>query len=263
MDQAVVFGAGNIGRSFIGNIFVKNGLKVTFVDANTELVKNLNCRKGYRIIIKRNNQADEVMQVSNVEAVHISQTERIIEILGECRLSATAVGQAALPKVVPVIAEGIKRRIRLSHPPLDVIIAENIRGGADFFRKILKEKGLNGNESGLVETSIGKMVPIMTKKDLEQDPLLLHAEEYNTLILDRQGFMNDIPEFPEIKAVQNIAAWVDRKLFIHNLGHAASAYLGYQWLPDKLLIADVLENKKIRNKVRRTMQEAAAALLLE
>ncbi len=263
MDQAVVFGAGNIGRSFVGAIFAKNGLKVMFVDADANLVNNLTSRKGYRILIKRNNQADEVVQVSNIDAIHSSQTDRIIELLGDCRICATSVGQAALPKVVPVIAEGIKRRELLSHRPLDVIIAENIRSGADYFRKILAENGCNGYRTGLVETSIGKMVPIMTKEDLADDPLALHAEEYNTLILDKQGFKNDVPDFPEIKAVQNIAAWVDRKLFIHNLGHAASAYLGFQFSPDKKLIADILENEGIRHKVRSTMKESAAALVRE
>lgn len=263
MDQAVVFGAGNIGRSFVGAIFAKNGLKVTFVDTDSNLVDNLNSSKGYRIVIKRNNQADEVVKVSNIDAVHSSQTESIIELLVNCRICATSVGQAALPKVVPIIAEGIKRRLLLSRRPLDVIIAENIRRGAGYFRKILTENGWKGSGIGLIETSIGKMVPIMTEEDLADDPLALHAEEYNTLILDKQGFTNKVPDFPEIKAVQNIAAWVDRKLFIHNLGHAASAYLGFQFSPDKELIADVLENTKIRTKVRGAMKEAAEALLRE
>ena len=74
---------------------------------------------------------------------------------------------------------------------------------------------------GLVETSIGKMVPIMKTEDLEEDPLLVYAEPYNTLILDRKGFLGDIPHIEEFALKDNIKAWVDRKAFIHNLGHAA------------------------------------------
>jgi mannitol-1-phosphate 5-dehydrogenase len=81
---------------------------------------------------------------------------------------------------------------------------------------------------GLVETSSGKMVPVMTQKDLEEDSLLLFAEPYNSLILAKKGFKNPIPEIRNLAPKENIKAWVDRKLFIHNLGHAASAYLGYQ-----------------------------------
>ena len=45
---------------------------------------------------------------------------------------------------------------------------------------------------GLVETSIGKMVPIMSQKDLEEDPLQVFAETYNTLIVSKRGFKNPI-----------------------------------------------------------------------
>ena len=263
MNSAVIFGAGNIGRSFIGNIFSSNGLKVTFVDANEVLVKELNLKKEYRIVLKRNNKTDEELLVKNIEAIHSSETDKIIKCLLESNLCATSVGQAALPKVVPLIAEGIKIRNKRSGSLLDIIIAENIRNGADYFRKLFKENGLSGDEAGLIDTSIGKMVPIMTAADLAKDPLVLHAEEYNTLILDRKGFKNKVPEFPEIKAVENIAAWVDRKLFIHNLGHAASAYLGYQKHPSRKLIADVLEDAQVELQVRKTMSEAAAALLSE
>lgn len=263
MDKAVIFGAGNIGRSFIGNIFSSNGLKVVFIDANTSLVNELNIKKKYRIVIKRNNKTDEEIFVKNIEAVHSFETDKIIKHLVECDICATSVGQGALPMVLPLISEGVKIRKKHSALPLDIIIAENIRSGADFFRKLFKENGLSGNEAGLVETSIGKMVPIMTEEDLNKDSLVLNAEEYNTLILDRKGFKNKVPEFPEIKAVENISAWVDRKLFIHNLGHAAVAYLGFIRYPHRNLIAEVLEDDLIKLQVRKVMTESAAALLCE
>ena len=263
MNSAVIFGAGNIGRSFIGNIFSSNGIKVTFIDANLELVNKLNIKKEYRIVIKRNNKTDEEILVSNIDAVHSSETDRIVECLTACDICATSVGQGSLPKIIPVIVEGIKIRKRQSLPPLDIIIAENLRNGAAFFRELFREKGLSGNEAGLIETSIGKMVPIMTEGDLADDPLVLNAEEYNTLILDRKGFKNKVPDFPEIMAVENISAWVDRKLFIHNLGHAAAAFLGFEKYPDRQLIADVLEDDSIKLQVGDVMLQSAEALLME
>ncbi len=261
--KAVIFGAGNIGRSFIGSIFSSNGLHVVFVDADPSLVKELNRRKQYRILIKKNNTAERELLVKNITALHSSEEDKIISSLVSCDICATAVGQGALPKVVPLLAKGVKERLKHTSVPLDIIIAENIRGGADYFKQMMKENGLTGNEAGLVETSIGKMVPIMKQEDLKKDPLVLYAEEYNTLILDKKGFKNSAPGFPEIKAVENIAAWVDRKLFIHNLGHVSSAYLGYYKHPDRKTIPDVLEDRSLKEKVRKVMTEAAAALLRE
>ena len=40
------FGAGNIGRSFIGQLFSRSGYEVVFVDINKELAKELNKKKS-------------------------------------------------------------------------------------------------------------------------------------------------------------------------------------------------------------------------
>jgi len=60
----------------------------------------------------------------------------------ESNLCATSAGLAALPKVIPLIAESIKIRKRQSLSPLDIIIVENIRNGTDYFRKLFKENFL-------------------------------------------------------------------------------------------------------------------------
>ncbi len=263
LNEVVIFGAGNIGRSFIGNIFASNGFHLVFVDANRDLVDELNRKKEYRIVIKKNNVPDREVLVRNFTAVHSSDRAAVLDRLVSCRLCVTSVGQGALPKVIPLLAEAVQERKKHTSFPLDIIIAENIRNGAEYFRQVLTADGTEGIEAGLVETSIGKMVPIMKEEDLRKDPLALYAEEYNTLILDKKGFKNSVPEFPEVKVVDNISAWVDRKLFIHNLGHVSAAYLGFRRDPRIELIADLLKDVSLREQVRQVMLQAAAALLKE
>jgi mannitol-1-phosphate 5-dehydrogenase len=116
---------------------------------------------------------------------------------------------------------------------------------------------------GLIETSIGKMVPIMRKKDLEEDVLQVFAERYNTLILDKKGFKNPIPQIEGLSPKENMKAWVDRKLFIHNLGHAAAAYVGHLWDPDYIYLYEALEAPEIHLFIRETMLQSANILLLK
>ena len=51
-NKIVIFGAGKIGRSFIGQLFSRAGFEVVFIDINKEVIKELNRRKSYDVIIK-------------------------------------------------------------------------------------------------------------------------------------------------------------------------------------------------------------------
>jgi mannitol-1-phosphate 5-dehydrogenase len=280
--KLVQIGAGNIGRSFIGQIFSRAGWEVVFVDVDPKITTLLNEARFYTVVIKREGQADERRRIGSVRAVDGRDAETVIEELVTADLAATSVGKGALPKVLPVLARGILERSR-KRPglPLDIIIAENVRDAADLFRTIIGETlSLSASSGaakdglaaafdpwsglvGLVETSIGKMVPIMRGEDLALDPLQLFAEAYETLIVDKLGFRGPLPDIPAIHPVDDITAYVDRKLFVHNMGHAATAYLGYRLDPSKTLLAGALALSGVEAGVKRAMEESAAALVRE
>jgi mannitol-1-phosphate 5-dehydrogenase len=101
------------------------------------------------------------------------------------------------------------------------------------------------------------MVPI-------QDPtklLVVRSEPYNELIVDREAFHHPLPSFADIHPVAPIEAYVDRKLFIHNMGHSTTAYLGFAIHPERETIAQVLEDGSIRDEVRRAMLQSRDVLL--
>lgn len=259
------FGAGNIGRSFIGQLFSRSRYEVIFVDINKELVKELNKKRKYKLAIKRNELPDEIILIENVRAINGGDKEAVIREIADADIVATAVGKHALPQIVQVIALGLQLRYKKRRKnPLDIIIAENIRNGADYLRKelenFLPEEYPFDKLVGLVESSIGKMVPLMKEEDKKKDLLWVFAEPYNTLIVDKKGFKNPLPQVRDLWAVENIKAYVDRKLFIHNLGHSASAYFGYQYNSEMTFIYEALEVPEIYKTVRECMKQSAVAL---
>jgi len=259
----VQIGAGNIGRSFIGQLFARAGFEVVFIDVNETLVHELNRRRRYRVEIKDVEPA--TLWIEGVRAVDGRDLEACAHELATCRLAGTAVGAKAVPHILPTIAAGLRERVRLGHPPLDLIIAENLRGAAEVFREGLRQHlpadfPLDEN-LGLIETSIGKMVPIMPEDVRQQDPLLVYAEAYNTLICDARGFRNPIPDVPGLDPKQNMAAYVDRKLFVHNLGHACCAYFGHLVDPVMEYIWQAIEHPLIATATRRAMWESGRALV--
>lgn len=263
--KLVQFGAGNIGRSFIGQLFARGGYEVVFVDIDRQLIERINREQRYRVIVKRNDGREDTLWVEGVRGVDGRDTSRVAREIADAQVVATSVGKGALQRLFPVISAGLlEREQRGVREPVEIIIAENIRGGAALFRENLL-RGLPrefpfSQRVGLVETSIGKMVPIMTEEDVAQDPLWVFAEAYNTLIVDRRGFLGALPDLPGLKAVENINAFVDRKLFIHNLGHAATAYFGYAYDPTFTYVWEPLTVRAVIEKVTAAMREAAAAL---
>lgn len=263
--KLVLFGAGNIGRSFIGQLFSRAGYEVVFIDVNDALIKALNERREYRVIIKRNDRPDETLLIQHARGVHGKNLDEASQEIASASILATAVGKGALPYILPTLAEGLKRRRQeYGDLPVDMIMAENYRHISEYVRENLRqylppEYPLE-SLLGLVETSIGKMVPIMKDEDVQRDPLWVFAEAYNELILDRYGFKNPIPDVPGMAPKENIQAYVDRKLFIHNLGHAATAYFGYQQNPAFEYIYEPLAIPTLFEKVRATMLQSAVAL---
>jgi mannitol-1-phosphate 5-dehydrogenase len=263
--KIVIFGAGKIGRSFIGQLFSRAGYEVIFIDIRRELINHINYTRTYKVIIK-DNYGDKILNIGNIRGICIDDEDEVVNELAGSDIAAISVGQQGIHALIPVIAKAlILRRQKLGEQPLDFIIAENMRNSDIFIRSGLSHYLPSdypfGRLLGLVETSIGKMVPIMSDKDIEDDPLQVFAEPYNRLIVARSGFKNPIPEVKEIDAKKNIKAWVDRKIFIHNLGHAASAYLGFVSHPEAIYVYEVLSDPLIFKTTRDTMLQSADILM--
>lgn len=263
-NKLVLFGAGKIGRSFIGQLFSRGGYEVVFIDVFQPVIDELNRRRSYNVVIK--GEVDSVISIQNVRGVFAGDTEKVLNEIATARILAVSVGLNGLKSIMPLIAKGILKRFEnLEASPLDIIIAENMRNAAEFLNEGLMAQLPEGypldERVGLIETSIGKMVPIMRKKDMDADVLQVFAESYNTLILDKQAFKNQIPEIEGLAPKENMKAWVDRKSFIHNLGHATTAYLGYLSHPKSIFLYEVLSDRHLKENVRNTMLQAANILL--
>jgi mannitol-1-phosphate 5-dehydrogenase len=261
--KIVIFGAGKIGRSFIGQLFGRAGYHVVFIDVNQTIVDGLNHVGSYRIVIK--GETEQEIFVTDVKAISALDKEKVVEAVSTAGILAVSVGKNELEQIIPVVAAGLVERNKITRgKPLDIIIAENMRSAADFMRnrlvKILPSAFPLDNLVGLVETSIGKMVPIIPRAELEKDPLVVFAEPYNTLILDGKGFKSPIPGISGLAPKSNITAWVDRKAFIHNLGHATAAYYGYALHKDATYMHEVLEDKEVMLFTRAVMLQSSEIL---
>ena len=100
--KALHFGAGNIGRGFIGKLLADSGAELTFADANYQLVDQLNHAQQYRVHVVGLEQKIET--VSNILALNANSAD-VIERITHADLITTAVGPNVLERIADTLAE--------------------------------------------------------------------------------------------------------------------------------------------------------------
>ena len=263
MKTAIMYGGGNIGRGFIGKVFADSGYEVCFLDIMQDIIDEMNARGEYTVrIVSNEGQQDTV--VRPVRAVN-SLTEQAIDEIVNCRIMATAVGVNVLPRIAPVIARGMVARMERTGRPLDVILCENQLGADELMRGWIYEhlndaqKAWADKNLGLVEASIGRMVPPLTPEMREKDKLLICVEPYSELPVDRDAFKGDIPDLVGLIPYTPFEFYIKRKLFLHNGGHALCAYLGYE--KGYEYIWQAIADPEIYQAAKASMMTSAQALV--
>ena len=263
MKTAIMYGAGNIGRGFIGKVFADSGYEVCFLDIMQEIIDEMNRRGAYTVRIVSNEGASDE-EVKPVRAVN-SLTEQAIDEIVNCDIMATAVGVNVLPKIAPVIARGVAARMERSGRPLDIILCENQLGADELMRGWInaqlndEQRAWADKNLGLVEASIGRMVPPLTPEMRARDKLLICVEPYAELPVDRDAFRGEIPDLVGLIPYSPFEFYIKRKLFLHNGGHALCAYLGYQ--KGYEYIWQAIADPEIYEAAKASMMTSAAALV--
>ena len=263
MKKAVMYGGGNIGRGFIGALMSGAGYEVTFIDVAEPVVRELQEKRCYPLRFV-SNEGHEDLLVRNVTAVNGNDTEAASDVIARCELMATAVGARILKFIVPNIVAGLRKRWAAGGAPLNIIICENLNDANKVVERMIKEQLSPAEqerfdaEVGLVEASIGRMVPVQTDEMKDGEPLRVCVEKYGFLPVDKAAFKGTVPEIPGMVPFEPFDFFVKRKLFIHNMGHATTAYLG--GLKGVEYIFEAIDDPEIRTVAQNAMLESALAL---
>lgn len=263
MKKAVMYGAGNIGRGFIGALLSQSGYGVTFIDVAEPVIDAL--REHHRYPIRYiSNEGYEDVWVENVTAVSGNDGEATAEAIADCDIMATAVGARILQWIVPNIVAGIRKRWASGKGPLNILICENLNDANKVLERMLKAQLTEEEQArfdatvGLVEASIGRMVPVQTEEMKDGEPMRVCVERYGFLPVDKAAFVGGVPEIRNLVPYAPFDFYIKRKLYIHNMGHATCAYLGD--LLGLQYIYQAIAVPEIRILVQNAMLESAAAL---
>ena len=258
--KALHFGAGNIGRGFIGGLLSESGYEVTFVDVNEEIVDLLNEKKAYTIVLADEEQKKTT--ITDVKAINSQKTpDQVIEAIKTTNLITTAVGPNVLPIISRLIANGLSARIKETSEPLTIIACENMIGASSLIKNKVYDY-LHKDEINIVEScvsfpnsAVDRIVPNQTNID----KLLVSVEPYYEWVIDQSEIIGDIPPITGATFAGSLSPFIERKLFTVNTGHCITAYLGY--LAGHSTIKEAIDDEKISDIVKGALIESGKVLV--
>lgn len=259
MKKAIQFGAGNIGRGFIGALLEQSGYHVVFADVNQEILDKINKDKQYTIHVMDVECSEQ--KITNISAVN-SASPAILDEIAEADFITTAVGLVILPRIAPTIANGIKMRKEKGKTDfLNIVACENaIKASSQLKEEVLnclneEEKAYVNQYIGFPDCSVDRIVPPVKSENF----IDVVVENYYEWNVEQASFKGEIPEIKGMNLADNLMAYIERKLFTLNTGHAITSYLGY--MKGYATIDESIADEKIYNIVKNAMTESGLGLI--
>ncbi len=256
---AVHFGAGNIGRGFVGLILHRAGYEVVFADVAAPLITALQETPSY--LVKEVGLESREERVDNYRAINSGTHEA--DVAGEISradIVTTAVGPTILKFVAPVIVQGLRQRAE-GAAPLAVMACENAINATQVLVEHMRAQVPDDEWQTLAaravfaNTAVDRIVP----GQAGDQGLDVTVETYFEWAVERGPFGGREPSIPDATWVDDLAPYIERKLFTVNTGHAATAYHGFARGISKL--SDALADPQVRDAVQGVLAETKRLLV--
>lgn len=259
MKKAVHFGAGNIGRGFIGLLLHQAGYEVVFADVVPRLVEQLQTAKAYRVLTLDENLEEEL--VTEVRAVLLNSDDCRNEII-YAQIVTTAVGIANLSSVAGIITDGLRLRKQQNQTdPLNIFACENgFRATSTLKEAVLSRvddslRTWINEHVGFADVAVDRIAP--NREGYATHPLDAVVERFFEWNIEKPALKGEL-EIPGVTFVQQLDPFLERKLFILNGAHVTAAYAGFY--KQKHTVFEAMKDSETEALVEAVQMEAAAGL---
>ena len=252
--MAVVFGPGRIGCGFVGQLLSAAGYDLVFVGRGP-VVDHLSRLGRYGVRLTDGRTSRDV-EVSGVRALHTSDREAVAAAIASADLVAVSVGPRNLGAVAPLLAAGLARRTS----PVNVIAFENCTDPGGCLRDAVSRcvPALRDAGHGFSGALVSRIVTRRIGDPAGQEPLVFLGDPPVSFVVHGPSLCAPVPRIEGLRAVDDFAAWVTKKLYTFSAGHAAAAYLGA--LKGYHYVHSAIRDPEIRAAVLAAMEEGRRGL---
>ena len=258
--KAVHFGAGNIGRGFVGVLLHQGGYDLVFSDVAASLVDAINDASEYTVHEVGEGGVDTV--VTGFRAINsATDAPALVDEIAGANVVTTAVGPTILKFVAPHIVAGLGLRDPAS-PPLQIMACENAIGATDTLREEMANAAGDAWDAVsaravFANTVVDRIVPAQAPGE----GIDVTVEPFFEWAIERGPFGEDPPQIPGAHFVDDLTPYIERKLFTVNTGHATTAYFGAEAGIER--ISDALADPGIAEKVESALRETSELLIVK
>ena len=257
--SVVVVGAGATGRGHVAQLASESGYNLVFLDKDEALCRALAASGTYSVRLV--SAHTRTVRIGGYEVFHTSRLEDFYPRFRDAAIIFTAVCPGNLRDAADTL-RGLFARWLQEKGGSDfknVLCCENMNRSSSTFRDLLLSgfpEGLRDSlqrRVGFADTMVARVVAKPSK------PLELLGEEYSEWTADRTALRG--PELPAVRTLELVddqTRFLQRKLYIHNAGHATFGYLGF--LKGYTYIHEAAQDPDIMEICKKAIEESGWAI---
>lgn len=260
--KVVIIGAGASGRGHMGQLACESGYDLVFLDKDAQLVATLKKHGAYKVRLV--SAATREVNITPFRIYHLEEKAAFFREFCAAPLIFTTVCPNNLKDAAdylrPMIVAWLKQSPANSYK--NILCCENMNNSSAVFKQYLLKNFPPAlipeleNRFGFVNTMIARVVA------KPEDPLFVLGEEYSEWTADVHALRgSDRPRIRTLEFVAEQEKYLQRKLFIHNTGHATFGYLGF--LKGYQYIHEAAQDTTIMNIAKKVIAESGWAVQKE
>ena len=233
--EAVLIGAGKIGRGYLADLFNQAGYHLTFLEYSQELVQKMREQGYYTINMAHKDAPDDVFRISGYDAFCTqTEEEQCIEALAHTNYGSIHVFPNACESIGHMIGKAIVRRMEEGNDEtLDLLMCVNflqptkiLKGYINEILKTPEQKAYLEEKVGFSECLVHRNGMVPTPEQLEKDPIAVYAGDSPYLTADKEGFKGEPPAGVNLHLIDKMEGRLTQKIWNINMWHCSTAFYG-------------------------------------
>ena len=228
MGNILIVGAGRLGKGFIGEVFDKANWKISFLDNDEKVIKNLNENGCYYVTVHREDRIEE-RTISGYKAYTYEDIEKMKEDI----ISADVIALVLYPEdfhySIDKISDFLKYRIQKEpNKNLDILCLTNKNYLINCFNEQFINKLNNDIYIKWYNEHVSLRDTIVRRGTDADDNASIHVRTTAVLsLLIQEPLLVPLNDVEWLECCDKLELLKDLKVFTVNGPHVATAFAGY------------------------------------